>query len=89
MSSELTGGFPSTLLGHGLGSDVAIQGNLDPAVLLGSPELIRSQATEILTKTKGKVGHIFNLGHGMLPETSPQNVIELVNFVHDSTKNSG
>ncbi|MGD0175992.1 MAG: uroporphyrinogen decarboxylase [Candidatus Bathyarchaeia archaeon] len=81
--------IPIDLAWARLGSDVAIQGNLDPAVLLGNPELIRSQATEILTKTRGKVGHIFNLGHGMLPETSPQNVIELVKFVHDSTKNSG
>jgi len=71
-----------------LGSDVGIQGNLDPAVLLGTSELIKSQAREVLMKTKGRVGHIFNLGHGMLPETSPQKVIELVNFVHDSTQSS-
>ncbi|MGA2972276.1 MAG: uroporphyrinogen decarboxylase [Candidatus Bathyarchaeia archaeon] len=81
--------IPIDLAWARLGNDVGIQGNLDPAVLLGSPELIKSQAAEILTKTKGRVGHIFNLGHGMLPETSPQNVIELVKFVHDSTQNSG
>lgn len=71
-----------------LGSGVGIQGNLDPAVLLGTSELIKSQAREILMRTKGRVGHIFNLGHGMLPETSPQKVIGLVNFVHDSTQSS-
>jgi len=81
--------IPIDLAWTRLGSDVAIQGNLDPAVLLGSPELIRSQSKDILRRTRGKLGHIFNLGHGMLPETSPENVIELVKFVHDSTKNSG
>lgn len=81
--------IPIDLAWERLGSDVGIQGNLDPAVLLGTPELIKSQATRILTKTKGRVGHIFNLGHGMLPETPPQNVIELVKFVHESTQDSG
>lgn len=70
-----------------LGPDVGIQGNLDPAVLLGDLELIKSQTTDILTRTNGRPGHIFNLGHGMLPETTPANVVELVKFVHDSTKN--
>lgn len=69
-----------------LGPDVGIQGNLDPAVLLGDSDLIKSQAAEILTRTNRRAGHIFNLGHGMLPETSPENVVELVKFVHDSTK---
>ncbi len=70
-----------------LGPDVAIQGNLDPAVLLGDLDLVKSQAAEILTRTNGRLGHIFNLGHGMLPETSPANVVGLVKFVHDSTEN--
>ena len=69
-----------------LGSGVGIQGNLDPAVLLGTSELIKSQAGDILMRTKGRLGHIFNLGHGMLPDTSPERVIELVNFVHNSTQ---
>jgi uroporphyrinogen decarboxylase len=71
-----------------LGSGVGIQGNLDPAVLLGTSELIKSRAEDVLMRTKRRVGHIFNLGHGMLPETSPQKAIELVNFVHDSTQSS-
>jgi uroporphyrinogen decarboxylase len=70
-----------------LGHEVAVQGNLDPAVLLGDSQLIKSQTLEILTRTKGRTGHIFNLGHGMLPQTSPANVVELVKFVHDTTQN--
>jgi uroporphyrinogen decarboxylase len=71
-----------------LGGDIAIQGNLDPAILLGNSDLIKSHAKEILARTKGRSGHIFNLGHGMLPETPPENVVELVKFVHESTRNS-
>lgn len=70
-----------------LGYDVGIQGNLDPAVLLGNMELVKSQAAQILAKVGGRAGHIFNLGHGMLPETSPENVRQLVEFVHESTRN--
>lgn len=69
-----------------LGYDVGIQGNLDPAVLLGSMELVKSRAAQILAKAGRRAGHIFNLGHGMLPETPPENVRQLVEFVHESTK---
>jgi uroporphyrinogen decarboxylase len=78
--------IPIDLAWKRLGADVGVQGNLDPAVLLATPELIKSRTTDILRKTKGRVGHIFNLGHGMLPETPPQNVIELVKFVHRLTQ---
>ena len=71
-----------------LGYDVGIQGNLDPAALLGDMELVKSLSTEILRKVEGRSGHIFNLGHGMLPEASVQKVAELVRFVHDSTQQS-
>ncbi len=71
-----------------LGQDVAIQGNLDPATLLADMSLVRSQAEDILKRVAGKHGHIFNLGHGMLPETPPENVVELVRFVHNSTQNN-
>jgi uroporphyrinogen decarboxylase len=70
-----------------LGYDVSIQGNLDPVVLLGDFELVKSRTTEILGRIKGKPGHIFNLGHGILPETSPDRAAELVKFVHDATRN--
>ena len=69
-----------------LGYDVGIQGNLDPAALLADMELVKLLSKEILRKVDGRSGHIFNLGHGMLPEASVQKVVELVKFVHDSTK---
>ena len=65
-----------------LGHDVAIQGNLDPAALLADTSFIKSRAKDILIRTKGALGHIFNLGHGILPETPVQNAVELVKFVH-------
>lgn len=79
--------IPIDMAWERLGDNVAVQGNLDPAVLLGDSQLIKSQAQDILTRTRGRAGHIFNLGHGMLPETSPANVVELVKFVHDLSKN--
>jgi uroporphyrinogen decarboxylase len=65
-----------------LGHDVGIQGNLDPAALLASPKDIRRRVAEILTRAGGKPGHIFNLGHGVLPETPVENVIAMVEAVH-------
>ncbi|MEK6919917.1 MAG: uroporphyrinogen decarboxylase [Thermoproteota archaeon] len=65
--------------------DVAIQGNLDPATLLGNPGLIESRAKEILVRIGGRTGHVFNLGHGVLPQTQPENLRNLVGFVHSST----
>ena len=69
-----------------LGHDVAIQGNLDPAVVLGDLDLVRSQAADILKRIEGHMGHIFNLGHGMFPGTPVKNVIELVEYVHNATQ---
>ena len=69
-----------------LGTDVAIQGNLDPAVLMADQTMIESQAGEILKRVGGRPGHIFNLGHGMLPEVQPEKAADLVKFVHESTK---
>ena len=65
-------------LGHG----VAVQGNLDPAVLLGPRDEIEAQARRILAQAKGRPGHIFNLGHGILPQTPVDNVRALIDFVH-------
>lgn len=62
--------------------DVALQGNLDPAVMLTSPDIIEKQAREILTLASGQRGHIFNLGHGILPNTPVENVERLVEVVH-------
>ena len=66
-----------------LGADTAVQGNLDPVVLLGPPDEIRRQAARILDAVRGRPGHIFNLGHGILESTSPDHVRLLVDFVHE------
>ncbi len=65
-----------------LNFEVAIQGNLDPATLLGPFEFVRERALDILKRTSGRAGHIFNLGHGILPQTDPDNVARLVELVH-------
>ena len=66
-----------------LGDDVAIMGNLDPVTLLTTPAQIRQEAQSILAKADARPGHIFNLGHGILPETKPEDAIALVQAVHD------
>jgi uroporphyrinogen decarboxylase len=66
-----------------IGHDKAIQGNLDPAVLLAEPLEIRHRAKEILRQAAGRPGHIFNLGHGVLPQTPVENVVALVEAVHE------
>jgi uroporphyrinogen decarboxylase len=66
-----------------LGYDVGIQGNLDPAALLASPKEIRRRVEDILNRAGGRPGHVFNLGHGVLPETPVENVIAMVKAVHD------
>ncbi len=62
--------------------EVALQGNLDPAILLTTPAVIEKHAREILAQTNGKRGHIFNLGHGILPNTPLENVDRLIEVVH-------
>ncbi len=66
-----------------IGADRAIQGNLDPAVLLRPLPEIRAEVRKILNEAGGRAGHIFNLGHGVLPETPLENVIALVEMVHE------
>jgi len=66
-----------------IGHDKAVQGNLDPAVLLSTPMEIRRRVKEILRQAGGRPGHIFNLGHGVLPQTPVENVIALVEAVHE------
>lgn len=60
--------------------NIVIQGNLDPITLLGTKELIKEKVDNIFAKIKNK-NFIFNLGHGILPETNPENVKYLVNYV--------
>jgi uroporphyrinogen decarboxylase len=66
--------------------EIAIQGNLDPATLLASEKLINQRTRDILGRVAGKPGHIFNLGHGVLPETKPEKAKNLVQFVQESTR---
>src|SRR5690606_37245036 len=66
---------------------VALQGNLDPATLYGSPKAIRKEARRVLDSYRdgnggSREGHVFNLGHGMAPDMDPQHVAVLVDEVH-------
>ena len=65
-----------------LGPDVAIQGNLDPVVLFAPVAEIERQVRRILEQAAGRPGHIFNLGHGILPQTPVDHVRALVDMVH-------
>jgi uroporphyrinogen decarboxylase len=66
-----------------VGFDRGIQGNLDPAVLLGPAELVRSRTRDVLRRAAGRPGHIFNLGHGVHPSTPLENLQLLVETVHE------
>ena len=65
-----------------VGPDTAIQGNLDPAICLAPWPVVKRQAQEVLRAANGEPGHIFNLGHGVLPETDPKILEQLVDLVH-------
>ena len=65
-----------------IGHDVAIQGNLDPVVLFAPQHEIERRVEEILQRAGGRPGHIFNLGHGILPNTPVENVAAAVDMVH-------
>ena len=69
-----------------IGYDRAIQGNLDPAVLLTDPQTIRQHVRRILKQTAGRPGHVFNLGHGIHQETPVENAIALVRIVHEESQ---
>jgi uroporphyrinogen decarboxylase len=66
--------------------DVAVMGNLDSVALFANQDFIRAQARRILKRAEGRPGHIFNLGHGILPETPVENVIALVDAVHEMSR---
>jgi len=75
-----------TEAGRQLGNNVVLQGNLDPLVLLAPVKEIKRQAARILDSVKGRPGHIFNLGHGVLKETPVEHVAALVDFVHEYSR---
>jgi len=69
--------------GWRLVGDRAVQGNLDPSLLLGPFEEVADTARWILDEAGGRPGHVFNLGHGVLPDTDPDDLRRLVDLVHD------
>jgi uroporphyrinogen decarboxylase len=68
-----------------VGHDRGVQGNLDGALLLGPWERVEREAERVLERADGRPGHIFNLGHGVLPETDPADLARLVELVHART----
>jgi len=71
--------------GWALAGDRAVQGNLDPAVLTASWDVVEREALDVLARAVGRPGHIFNLGHGVLPETEPRHLTRLVELVRERT----
>jgi uroporphyrinogen decarboxylase len=63
--------------------DRAVQGNLDPAVLLAPWEVVEAEALDILARAGGRPGHIFNLGHGVFPAVDPDQLTRLAALVRE------
>jgi uroporphyrinogen decarboxylase len=72
-----------------VGNDRAIQGNLDPAVLLGPWDTVERKARDVLGRAADRAGHVFNLGHGVLPGTPVEHLQRLVDLVHAETRRAG
>jgi uroporphyrinogen decarboxylase len=68
-----------------VGPELGVQGNLDPAALLAPREVMEAKALDVLRRAAGRPGHIFNLGHGLLPSTPLDNVLRLVDFVQEQS----
>jgi uroporphyrinogen decarboxylase len=68
-----------------VGDGVAVQGNLDPTLLFAPRERLLGRVDDVLRRAGGRAGHVFNLGHGILPETSPEAVKAVVDHVHEAT----
>jgi uroporphyrinogen decarboxylase len=75
--------FPLDQAWQSLDHRGAVQGNLDPVLLFADQKELLAQAARILRQAGGRPGHIFNLGHGILPETPVESVRALVDFVRD------
>jgi uroporphyrinogen decarboxylase len=71
-----------------LGDGVSIMGNLDPLALFATPAVLEREAARVLREAGGRPGHVFNLGHGILPETPVDHVRRLVDFVHETSARS-
>jgi uroporphyrinogen decarboxylase len=68
-----------------VGDERGVQGNLDPAVLLGPWQRVEDAALDVLARAGGRPGHIFNLGHGVLPQTDPAVLTQLAALVQERT----
>jgi uroporphyrinogen decarboxylase len=66
-----------------VGHDRAVQGNLDPLGLMAEPDMLKEMVGDVLQRAEGRAGHIFNLGHGILPQTDVNQVVALVDMVHE------
>lgn len=71
-----------------IGSDRAVQGNLDPLVLQAPWDVVQREAEAILERVAGRPGHVFNVGHGLHPQTPPENLERLVAFLHETPDHS-
>jgi len=80
--------IPLDIARQTLGPHIAVQGNLDPITLFAPPEVIEARVREILTLNTNRPGHIFNLGHGIVPNTSVDNVINVVKWVKQHSSRS-
>ena len=69
-----------------IGPDRAVQGNLDPTLLLGPIDRLFAAADDVLERAGGRPGHIFNLGHGILPQTPVEHVQALAKYIHQRTR---
>jgi uroporphyrinogen decarboxylase len=72
-----------------VGHDRGVQGNLDPTLLLGPRERLFAATDDILTRAGQRAGHVFNLGHGILPGTSLEQVQALAKYVHEKAAVKG
>ncbi|MEU8591939.1 uroporphyrinogen decarboxylase [Streptomyces sp. NPDC048664] len=68
-----------------VGGGKALQGNLDPAILFAPTEAVEAKTREVLAAAEGLEGHVFNLGHGVMPTTDPDALTRLVEYVHEQT----
>jgi uroporphyrinogen decarboxylase len=69
-----------------VGNRVALQGNLDPAVLYAPPAVIRDKVADVLAAFGAGSGHVFNLGHGITPDVDPEHTAVLVQAVHELSR---
>jgi uroporphyrinogen decarboxylase len=67
-----------------IGPERAVQGNLDPTVVFAPPEVIRAKVLDVVRRGRSAAGHVFNLGHGVLPETDPDALARIVELVHET-----